>query len=118
MQGTHAEGLPFPHTMCVSRPACTQRPCSPSLCAHAPHHPGNNAPGKGAPVASSYDRPWRKGMAPGEAPAGPGGGRQGGPNGAPGSSDGPKKKYVGPDPDLAVQLERDMMDGNPNIRWG
>ncbi len=27
-----------------------------------------------------------------------------------------KKEYSGPDAELAVQLERDMMDGNPNIR--
>ncbi len=39
-------------------------------------------------------------------------GQHGGPSGG-----APKKKeYAGPDPELAVQLERDMMDGSPNIR--
>ena len=61
---------------------------------------GGNACGGGG---GGYDKPWQKGMAPKEG-AGKDKGQE-------------KKKYVGPDPDLAVQLERDMMDGNPNIRW-
>ena len=66
---------------------------------------GGNAPKAGAPP-SSYDKPWRKGMVSDAPPAQ--GGRQnpgGGANGQPAD----KKKYNGPDPDLAVQLERDMV---------
>lgn len=35
--------------------------------------------------------------------------------GAPGAK---KKVFQGPDAELAVQLERDMLDGSPGIRWG
>eukprot|EP00798_Chlamydomonas_sp_ICE-L_P007515 gene7515-662_t len=31
--------------------------------------------------------------------------------------EGKKKEYVGPDADLAAQLERDMMDSSPDIHW-
>ncbi|KAG1676250.1 hypothetical protein FOA52_006468 [Chlamydomonas sp. UWO 241] len=59
-----------------------------------------NANGGGG-GGGGYDKPWRKGSVS-EAP------KEEGPQ---------KKKYVGPDMELAQQLERDMMDGSPNIRW-
>jgi len=68
---------------------------------------GNAAGGGGAnnnKGGNSYDKPWRKGMA----------------NDKPADGAGAKKKpqYVGPDADLAANLENDIMDGSPNVHWG
>ncbi|GAX80543.1 hypothetical protein CEUSTIGMA_g7981.t1 [Chlamydomonas eustigma] len=115
-------------------PSWAQRPAPASAAAHNNHAHGGAARAPSAPravrpaangaagqgnarvgggAAAGYEKPWRKGMV---NEGQPGGGKPGGGGSGPGGQ-AKKKDYAGPDADLAAQLERDMMDGNPNIRW-
>lgn len=101
-RGQAGGGAPVPAARAPSAPRAKPG----SVAANGRGGSGGAAPaGRGGAAAGSYEKPWRKGMVDKEDKSQDKAGQ-------------PKKKeYAGPDPDLAVQLERDMMDGSPNISW-
>ncbi|WIA22097.1 hypothetical protein OEZ85_004439 [Tetradesmus obliquus] len=73
----------------------------------------------GRPVPSRVDS-WNKRAGAGPAAGAAAGGAAGAGGGAQGAAKGAgvkKSEYMGPDGDLVANLERDVLDRSPGIRW-